>query len=94
MHEVSPISTPHTRCGTETRTKKKTQKLILEYAKVNLDLVKIALPHEKQNDVLVIHPDRPAPHQVATAAQGEPFTLTRVPIGRYIISFPHRLQTF
>jgi hypothetical protein len=71
MHEVSPVSTPHARSGAETRTKK-IQKLIPKYAKANPDLVKIALsPHEKQNDALVIHPDRPAPHQVATAAQRE-----------------------
>jgi len=50
----------------------KIQKLIPKYARANPDLVKIALsPHEKQNDALVIHPDRPAPHRVATAAQRE-----------------------
>jgi len=52
----------------------KIQKLIPKYAKENPDLVKIMLsPHEKQHDALVIHPDRPAPHRVATAAQREIF---------------------
>jgi len=50
----------------------KIQKLIPKYAGANPELVKIALsPHEKQNDALVIHPDRPAPHRVAIAAQRE-----------------------
>jgi hypothetical protein len=53
---------------------KKIQNLIPKYAKANPDLVKITLsPHEKQNDALVIHPDRPAPHRVATAARREIF---------------------
>ena len=47
-------------------------RLVPKYAKANPDLVKIALsPHEKQNDALIIHPDRPAPHRVATAAKRE-----------------------
>ena len=51
---------------------KKMQKLIPKYAAANPDLVKIALsPQEKQNDGLVIHPDRPSPHQVATTALRE-----------------------
>ena len=51
---------------------KKIQKLLSKYANANKDLVTIATsPHEKQHDALVIHPDRPAPHQVATAAQRE-----------------------
>lgn len=51
---------------------KKIQKLIPKYASANADLIKIAIsPHEKQNDALVIHPDRPAPHRIATAAQRE-----------------------
>ena len=53
---------------------KKIQNLIPKYAKANPDLIKIELsPHEKQNDALVIHPDRPAPHRVATAARREIF---------------------
>ena len=73
MHEVRPlyISPPSMRSEAETSVKKM-QNLIPKYASANPDLVGIALsPHEKQNDALVIHPDRPAPHRVATAAKRE-----------------------
>ena len=60
-----------TRPATETSLKK-VQNLIPKYANANPDLVVIALsPHEKQHDALVIHPDRPASHRVAIAAQRE-----------------------
>jgi len=50
----------------------KIQNLIPKYARANPDLITIALsPHEKQHDALVIHPDHPAPHRVATVALRE-----------------------
>ena len=59
------------RSETETSVQK-VQKLIPKYAKANPSLVTITLsPHEKLNDALVIHPDRPAPHRVATAVRRE-----------------------
>ena len=43
-----------------------------KYAKANPNLIDIAVsPNEKNNDALVIHPDLPAPHQVATAVRRE-----------------------
>jgi len=43
-----------------------------KYVKANLNLIKIDLfPGEKDNGALVIHPDIPTPHQVATAVQRE-----------------------
>ena len=50
----------------------KIQKLMPKYAKANPNLIDIAVsPNEKNNDALVIHPDLPAPHQVATAVRRE-----------------------
>jgi len=73
MHEVRPLNISPLPIRSEAETfVKKIQNLIPKYSSANPHLVGVALsPHEKQNDALVIHPDRPAPHRIAAAAQRE-----------------------